>query len=679
MAEDRFSSSAKRRIDIDYLFNNFDTICNIDFDKRPQTTRAPKLVKNLHKMFDKLATESSVQNDNKNSPVANKRRSKSRKTQGGERKTVSRDLDVQPVNIKKKLRLNLDNVFGANTHEQKQKVFNESRPNRKIFKSFFNNNQLNNIGDYNTNNDNKLNTKKCPKQPFSKIEDFKNALSKKHRTRSMSQNANENAQTNLIHQLLLRTSGEEGAKPIAYLKNSSKSKNKFNKSIERNSHQRGDTLTKKNLQLNIEKRLAKRTSEKMGGVIGSGSTRIPTSSRVDSNKRSTQNIQSFLETETKDKDPQHHHASSVSKKQNLKDKNESYLAFKKKPSNTQRIFKSSITGLNDLRKKTDNFLGGAAKDKFYQNFINTCNGSTAGAKDRMNEYGAVSKDKNAGKDRQRLKSGLCLDMNGTRDHNSNHIHHNFLSNSSMMGGTGQTASLAQNYKKFHHGPRLSANQAPHNNSRLITEPSAHNNTNANIHLSGNGKVKTTKNSKCDTAKQINSKEGNYYIPDGVKKLSISKNQSFVVYDETNQSKNQSKNYNISSTFLPVGNSQTFHHLHNHINKDMSYNFNINGNHYTTNLEIINKANTEKTNCACNYNTNHSYQHNQNGRERERDNVRNSKEKSKSKKKVYEKKEILKERSGSRNGSKSNNNAKRLIHVLSQKRLNHIRGDSVWKF
>lgn len=40
---------------------------------------------------------------------------------------------------------------------------------------------------------------------------------------------------------------------------------------------------------------------------------------------------------------------SIGKKLNIKDKKESFLAFKKKPNNTQRIFKSSISGLHDIK------------------------------------------------------------------------------------------------------------------------------------------------------------------------------------------------------------------------------------------------------------------------------------------------------------------------------------------
>lgn len=69
------------------------------------------------------------------------------------------------------------------------------------------------------------------------------------------------------------------------------------KSLERKSVGTKD-LINKNLQLHISKRLEKlntkdKTDLKLTGIIGSGSTRIPTSSRVDSNHRSTQHIASF--------------------------------------------------------------------------------------------------------------------------------------------------------------------------------------------------------------------------------------------------------------------------------------------------------------------------------------------------------------------------------------------------
>jgi hypothetical protein len=355
------------KIDLDTWFDNFHKLCTVELTRRnDKESKVPKIKRDLTRDFNKLANDNSEFGSSNKISKKFKKRSLSRQSKEKHLRTLSREGEPKSVKNKKKLKLNLETVFGANLQNLQENVAKSNNKNRAVknmYKSFF--------GKYPENKppiSNMINAQRFTK-PNIKTDTSLNQK-EKARPRSMStadRNPIFTAKNTNDHQRLKNHFMYEKIKERYTANTNNNTNNTTNMSINqnqtRNTHKSNErkSLGKhesqaQKLAAHIEKKYGKREANaskeksevKTNGHLGSGSTRIPTSSRVDSNKRSTQNIQSFLETETKSKTLQR----SYTKKLNIKDKNESFLAFKKKPNNTQRIFKSSISGINDIKKLT---------------------------------------------------------------------------------------------------------------------------------------------------------------------------------------------------------------------------------------------------------------------------------------------------------------------------------------
>ena len=114
--------------DADYLFDNFDDCCEIEFASLPATTKQPTVVKNLISLFDQAAqcAEETRGRANKSSGKSKSKENKKCTRISNERKKKKRDASLNQDTMKKKLRLNLQDVFGPDQRLLKKPLVHDS-------------------------------------------------------------------------------------------------------------------------------------------------------------------------------------------------------------------------------------------------------------------------------------------------------------------------------------------------------------------------------------------------------------------------------------------------------------------------------------------------------------------------------------------------------------------------
>lgn len=240
------------KLDVDYLFDNFEEFCEIEFKKQKEKTRQPSIVRNLSTLFDRVACNQPAHirvepKSHSKSRSKNKERSVKNMIDKPEKKEAGKSR----LAIKKKLKLNLQDVFHTDSlvKTTKSTVFDSSKA--KGLKSLCNDTGL-------------LKFIKAKTEALNKRSKSKNAASKTKKSLSKSKAEKLNPLNTLSYQIK-----EEGTK--------SKEKKKSLKLLE-------TCTSKQNYYL--------------GDLPPppTGSTRIQTvTSRNGSNKRSS----SFMETELK--------------------------------------------------------------------------------------------------------------------------------------------------------------------------------------------------------------------------------------------------------------------------------------------------------------------------------------------------------------------------------------------
>ena len=101
-------------IDVDYLFDNFDACCEVEFEEMPCKPKAQSVVKNLSSLFDQAA---GIQTEVRGKVARSTGKSKSRENKKhskdmNEKKRKKREISMNHETIKTKLKLNLQDVFG---------------------------------------------------------------------------------------------------------------------------------------------------------------------------------------------------------------------------------------------------------------------------------------------------------------------------------------------------------------------------------------------------------------------------------------------------------------------------------------------------------------------------------------------------------------------------------------
>ena len=102
----------RKIIDADLLFDNFDEFCEVQFKAKCQSTKAPSVVKNLSRIFNRVANpKPSSVGDTHSRPGT---RSKSKpKSKSSKRDEWSKNETKDMHSVKQRLKMNLKNVFGS--------------------------------------------------------------------------------------------------------------------------------------------------------------------------------------------------------------------------------------------------------------------------------------------------------------------------------------------------------------------------------------------------------------------------------------------------------------------------------------------------------------------------------------------------------------------------------------
>jgi hypothetical protein len=100
------------KLDVDYLFDNFEEFCEIEFKKQKEKTRQPSVVRNLSSLFDRVACNQPAHlRLEPRSHSKSKSQNKERSVKTMLEKPENRDQGKGKLAIKKKLKLNLQDVF----------------------------------------------------------------------------------------------------------------------------------------------------------------------------------------------------------------------------------------------------------------------------------------------------------------------------------------------------------------------------------------------------------------------------------------------------------------------------------------------------------------------------------------------------------------------------------------
>lgn len=103
------------KLDVDYLFDNFEEFCEVEFRKNQEKIKQPSVVRNLCSLFDKVAMERPVHIQGEQKSInkghsSNKERSVKVLTEKSREKRP-KEVGKEKLAIKKKLKLNLQDVF----------------------------------------------------------------------------------------------------------------------------------------------------------------------------------------------------------------------------------------------------------------------------------------------------------------------------------------------------------------------------------------------------------------------------------------------------------------------------------------------------------------------------------------------------------------------------------------
>ena len=237
----------KLSLDVDFLFDNFEEFCEVEFQREPSRPRQPPIFRNLGVVFDQVAYTHSSSKEALYPPNTLKQPTKQKVVKGSDDKIkrVDKDYAKKTTIAKKKLKLNLKDVFSANM---------TLRHNKTAFDST-----------------------KSGGLPFCNKTSLLNFI----RTKTEALNTSQQREP------LLRTGSR------------SRSKSKGGKSNTKHSCVKPDNIFKAARDEVFRKAIQKNSSKPSLGQfehnLPTASTRVPATSRNGSNKRSS----SFMETEGK--------------------------------------------------------------------------------------------------------------------------------------------------------------------------------------------------------------------------------------------------------------------------------------------------------------------------------------------------------------------------------------------
>lgn len=106
-------------LDVDYIFDNFDYICEVGFRTKPAKLKGPSIIRNLSSTFDKVADSKLLSDkthtEGTETDLTNKRaksKSKSKAIKGSIEKGIAREGSKNHT-LRKHLRLNLEDLFAV--------------------------------------------------------------------------------------------------------------------------------------------------------------------------------------------------------------------------------------------------------------------------------------------------------------------------------------------------------------------------------------------------------------------------------------------------------------------------------------------------------------------------------------------------------------------------------------
>lgn len=103
------------KLDVDYLFDNFEEFCEVEFRKTQEKTKQPSVVRNLNSIFDRVAVDrpAHLLADPKSTakPKSHAKERSIKHSVEGKREKSQKSVNKSKLAIKKRLRLNLQDVF----------------------------------------------------------------------------------------------------------------------------------------------------------------------------------------------------------------------------------------------------------------------------------------------------------------------------------------------------------------------------------------------------------------------------------------------------------------------------------------------------------------------------------------------------------------------------------------
>jgi len=268
-------------LDCNTLFDNFDKFCTIDFNNKLKKTKTPCIVRDLSKTFEKIARDKQIQRSSQEKKQ--QQRPKLKKTRTKDSRSRDNANSKKFGNLRSRLKISLDDVFQlqCNSTNLGNRGKPESSKNEAPYKSYFNNKskvELLNLIKKSKGVKGKLGSIVLANKTLGESKRLKkatNSVLNSTNPHSRSKKKNRSLEKSMLKGTLLRTLQGQMLKKQTVISS-------FDK-------------LKTTALINQPKSIRKKLPERIGA---SGSTRLPTTSRIESNKRTPI---SFLETENKSK------------------------------------------------------------------------------------------------------------------------------------------------------------------------------------------------------------------------------------------------------------------------------------------------------------------------------------------------------------------------------------------
>lgn len=127
-----------RVLDVDYIFDNFDSICDVEFGQKSSKMKGPSIIRNLSSTFEKIADSKlhsdKAQTEGTETDTTNKRaksKSKSKPLKPAIDKVPMKD-ETKNQTLRKQLRLNLEDLFAVEPGSKPNHTVLESTRSKRV-------------------------------------------------------------------------------------------------------------------------------------------------------------------------------------------------------------------------------------------------------------------------------------------------------------------------------------------------------------------------------------------------------------------------------------------------------------------------------------------------------------------------------------------------------------------